>query len=137
MRRSAQLKALRKITSVKYEAEQAALQTLLTQEANLRSELARLKELMQNTRADAMAPNEMRAIGADVLWQGWIGRSMATLNIRLAAILAQKEMRMNALRQAFGKARVVEEMITNSKKAQRQSNDRSLMDNVLDQHLQR
>lgn len=137
MNQQRQLENLRKITAVKYEAEQAALQKLLMEENNIRTELTRLKDMMQSARAESLAPSEMRAIGADVLWQGWIGRNVAALNIKLAAVLAKKEQRLKKVRKAFGKANVVAQLISETSRQSKQANAQTQVDAALDQFMHR
>ncbi|WP_101067138.1 hypothetical protein [Roseovarius salinarum] len=81
-----------------YEMEQARMHETLREEAALREDLGQLDAHWHDTTATAA-----RAIGADVLWQGWVARRRAELNSRLAAVLAQKEKHIAALRAANGR----------------------------------
>lgn len=135
MEKLAQLKSLKAITDAKYLAEQAAFQSILAEEASLRAELIRLKEMLQVSRTTSLAPSEMRAIGADILWQGWIGRSRGVVNIKLARILAIKESRMQSVRKAYGKVLVVEELIAKTTTAQHRLASRGQLDAAINQAL--
>jgi hypothetical protein len=105
-----------------YQAQQAALQDVVRQEADLRRALAELEELRVEARtmpADQLAAP--RAIGADLLWQGWTQRTRQDLNVKLALILVQKAEKMSALRYAFGRAEAVNNLIAQEKTARRKA----------------
>lgn len=51
------------------------------------------------------------AIGSDVIWQSWVGRTRSQLNIQLAKVLSTKEYHLAAVRKAYGKVMVVETLI--------------------------
>jgi hypothetical protein len=44
-----------------------------------------------------------REVGADILWQGWIGQSKARLHSELARVLGRKGQISRELRRSFGK----------------------------------
>ena len=66
----------------------------------------------------------MRQIGADVLWQGWVGRTRESLNIELAQILAQKEYMKSALQRAFGKQAAAKELVADAAKQAHDEQDK-------------
>tara|TARA_R110002126_G_scaffold27055_5_gene91085 strand:- start:555 stop:971 length:417 start_codon:yes stop_codon:yes gene_type:complete len=117
----AHLTDLHQLTRVHYEREQQSLRKLAQQESLIRAELQRLSD--QEKAAFAAAPKDapMRAIGADVIWLGWVGRSKAQLNMALAQILAQKEHHMARVRIAYGKVLVTEELARKDASARRQA----------------
>lgn len=135
MKPNKQLDAIQQITDMKFSVEQAAFQKLAQEENQLRAELARLAEMLNVSRSDALKPSEMRAIGADVIWQGWIGRNRAALNMKLARVLAQKEQRLGALRTAFGKAHVVQMLIEQHQKKDQTDSRQSQLDTAIEQSL--
>lgn len=137
MKKLTQLTSLKQITDAQYAIEQAAFQTLLAEEAMLRAELAKLKEMLLNVRTASLAPSEMRAIGADVLWQGWIGRSQTTLNINLARVLALKEFRQQEVRTSFGKAEIVNSLMKKAQSSQHQKNKKNQLETAINQALKR
>ena len=130
-----QLRAMQQITDMKFSVEQAAFQKLAQEETRLRAELARLADMLKVSRSDALEPSEMRAIGADVIWQGWIGRNRAALNMKLAKVLAQKEQRLGALRTAFGKTHVVQVLIEQNQKKEQTDSNQSQLNTAIEQSL--
>jgi hypothetical protein len=95
-----------------YQAELAKLQGLTAQEGKLRADLARLEQHhQQNQSLPAEQLFAPRHIGADVLWQGWVGRTRTELNQKLALVLAQKSQMMNGLRRAHGKREAAKQLL--------------------------
>lgn len=95
-------------TQALYLREYRNVGTLLAEEAELRAKLSRLDtRIAQNRNAEADNPM-MRAVGADILWQGWTTRARRQLNIELAQILARKSAVMDRVRVAFGRQQAVE-----------------------------
>jgi|TARA_R110000851_G_scaffold35762_18_gene93914 hypothetical protein len=92
------------LTEALYRADSARMQRLLTEEAGLRADLRQL-EAMRRTAGEM--PQEdasgYRAVGADLLWQGWIGQSKARLHSELARVLGRKGQLSRELRRSFGK----------------------------------
>ncbi|HAW49032.1 MAG: hypothetical protein CMN18_05535 [Roseovarius sp.] len=92
------------LTEALYRADSARVQRLLAEEAGLRADLRQL-ETMRRTAGEM--PQEdasvYRAVGADLLWQGWIGQSKARLHSELARILGRKGQLSRELRRSFGK----------------------------------
>lgn len=105
-----ELSQLAEVVQAKYEQHQKRFAALVAQENELRSELARLDDMQRNTNAPEGSLAQMRALGADVIWQAWLGRSKTALNLQLAQVLAQKEGLQTAVRQAYGKVLVVNQM---------------------------
>lgn len=108
------------IAQTMYQAEQAKLQDVLAEEARLRGALAdldtRRKQAAQLPAEQLAAP---RAVGADLLWQGWTMRTRQRLNIELAQVLVRKAERMGALRRAFGRLEATKTLLADEKKALR------------------
>ncbi|WP_189367014.1 hypothetical protein [Tateyamaria omphalii] len=82
---------LRQISELKFRQSEQAMSKLKVRETSLRSELARLQSLAQETHAQPASDSELRAIGADIIWLKWIENSRRKLNIELAQVLALKE----------------------------------------------
>ena len=103
-----------------YQARLARLRTVLAEEGRLRRELADLDgHRLRNAALPAPDMAGLRAVGAEVLWQGWVGRMRADLNARLARVLAQKEAQMDALREAFGRAEAARGLLEDARVAAR------------------
>jgi hypothetical protein len=109
MKSTSELEAMRQITEVRYQQAQQAFGVLLAEEAELRQKLARLKQ--QAAAADLHDAAHLQAVGADVLWQAWVGRSRAALNTELAQVLARKEYHISRVRLAFGKRHVAAQLL--------------------------
>lgn len=109
------LEDLAAVTDAVFRHRLSGLQALTAQEAMLRQQLARLDEARLAGIAEASGDIGMRALGADLLWQGWVMRQRTQLNMRLANVLVMKEAQGRALRAAFGKARVAEELCAQQK----------------------
>ncbi len=114
------LQKLRQITHAAYQVEQGKLRDVLQQEASLREALTVLdgkRRAAQRLSSDQLAAP--RAIGADLLWQGWTQRTRQDLNIQLARVLVVKAEKTAALTRAFGRAEVVKTLLNEQKTAQR------------------
>ncbi|SEL26889.1 hypothetical protein SAMN05421666_3301 [Roseovarius nanhaiticus] len=105
-----------------YQAAQAAMQDIRAEETALRQSLAELDAQRMASRALPLeqwaAP---RAIGADLLWQGWTQRTRQELNVKLAQVLVRKAEKLAALRHAFGRAEAVRRIIEDERKARRKA----------------
>ncbi|HEY9038370.1 MAG TPA: hypothetical protein VIN05_05460 [Roseovarius sp.] len=114
------LQQLKQVTEAAYQAEQSKLRDILRQEATLRQALADLDEKRRVARtlpSDQLAAP--RAIGADMLWQGWTQRTRQDLNVQLAQVLVAKAEKMAGLTRAFGRAEVVAGLLAEQKTARR------------------
>ncbi len=113
---------LKRAVDAAYQSAQAGLQDILRQEADLRRAFSDLEEKRMAVRAlpadQLLAP---RAIGADLLWQGWTQRMRQELNVKLSQTLVRKAERMTALRLAFGRAEAVNTLIAQEKAARRKA----------------
>lgn len=107
MSKLSDLAAMKKLVEVKYRQQQESFSRLIAQENGLRASLRQLDDQMLESRNNLDAPQ--RAIGADVLWQAWIGRKKRELNMQLAQVLAVKERHIAQVRAAYGKV-----MVTNA-----------------------
>lgn len=97
---------LARMTDAVYQSRLARMQRLMADETALRQELASLEVARRNNLAVEFSPADMRAIGADILWEGWIVRQRTALNMRLANLLVQKEAMRVEIREVFGRAQV-------------------------------
>ena len=92
------------LTDAVFRAEQARLSALAAEEARLRQALRDLDDHHRQSRSLPVSElTSLRQLGADILWQAWIGRNKQSLNIELAQVLAQKSRVIRGLRQAFGR----------------------------------
>lgn len=105
------LQQLLTVSQAQYEQQRGILVGIISEEADLRRELARLTEMATAAEPHDPSFDGLRAIGADLLWQGWVGRARVTLNMRLARLLARKEHEQEKVRRAFGKVVALQELI--------------------------
>jgi hypothetical protein len=116
------IEMMRVLVGIKYRQQQESFSHLIAQETKLRSSLTKLDTHMEQSRSNTDAPQ--KAIGADVIWQTWVGRKKREINMQLAQVLAVKERHIAQVRHAYGKVLVTDALHkkidseTRSKKAQ-------------------
>ncbi len=115
----AALEKLLTVSQARYDHQQQAFARIVAEEKRLRGELARLTEMGRANAQDSDGLRPMQAIGADLLWQGWLARAQTTLNMQLARVLAVKEFEQRKVRQAFGKVVALQDLIRDARKKQR------------------
>ncbi|MFV1599569.1 MULTISPECIES: hypothetical protein [unclassified Phaeobacter] len=98
------------VTEALYLQEHAKVKPVLDAEARVRGQLTKLDQQIKDSRDLASSDHAMKALGADLLWQGWHTRARRELNMELAQITAQKLRAMDNLRKAFGRKHAVETM---------------------------
>lgn len=123
------LAMMQKLVEVKYRQEQESFARLMTQENILRASLRRLDLQLEDSRKCADA--EQKAIGADVLWQAWVGRKKRELNMQLAQVLAVKERHIAQVRKTYGKVLVTDALFENARKQAEQKRAQSQLDRTL------
>ena len=123
---------LKALTALKFQTSQQALTGILGQEKTLRAELNRLSSLARETQSQPPEHAQMRAMGGDVIWLKWIGDSQRQLNIRLAQILAQKEMLMAQHARVHGRKLVAEHLADQTQDARRKLKQDALMRSAID-----
>ncbi|MDC0660139.1 hypothetical protein N6L27_19225 [Leisingera sp. SS27] len=120
------------VTAAQYMQEHAKVQPALAREAELRGQLAKLNEQVQAAREQASSDHAMKALGADLMWEGWHSRTRRQLNMDLAKATAQKLRMMDQLRTAFGRKHAVETMAATERKRQKAAQAKAFMDRLLD-----
>lgn len=105
-----QLADLAELTDAVYRSRLSGMQRILAQESRLRQNLQRLDQMAAPDDTLEQQDMAMRAIGADLLWQGWVSRQKSHTNIQLASLLAQKNAVLRELALAFGRAQVAEQL---------------------------
>ena len=105
-----QLTALLAVTQAKYDQQQQSFGKLVSEENRLRTELEQLDAAARRAQTEPNGESEMRAIGADIIWQGWVARSKTRLNLKLAQVLALKLHQLAQVKQAYGKVLVIKEL---------------------------
>lgn len=120
------------VTAAQYMQEHAKIQPVLAREAQLRGQLAKLNDQVQAAREHADGDQAMKALGADLLWQGWHTRARRELNQELAKATAQKLRSMDQLRKAFGRKHAVETMAADEHKRHKAEKAKALMARLLE-----
>ncbi|GFE49566.1 hypothetical protein So717_13190 [Roseobacter cerasinus] len=123
------------LADIKYRTRRQRLQKLVQKESAIRSDLAKLGQ--QAKEADRASDKTMQAIGADVIWQAWLGKSKTALNMKLALILAEKEQHLSQVRRAYGKVLVSGEIADAVSSHQRSASIKSDLDKVISVAVQR
>ena len=100
------LKDMASLTDALYRGRVASLQHLAAEEARIRETLSNLERARNAVNSESTVGTEMRALGADLLWQGWVTRQQMEQNIRLANLLVQKDATRRELQACFGRAQV-------------------------------
>ena len=125
MVKSKRLEQLHTALEAKYLARRAATANLLQREGVLRQDIEKLNN--QDREVDANAGDAMHAVGADLIWEAWVGRSKAKLNIQLAQVLAQKEMAQRGVAKEFAKMHAVESLLQKNRRlARKQAAEKAL-----------
>lgn len=118
------LAMMQTLVEIKYRQQQESFSRLMMQENRLRASLSQLDQQLAESLSNG--DTEQQAIGADVLWQAWVGRKKRELNMQLAQVLAVKERHIAQVRHAYGKVLVTDSLFeqvnaeTKKKKAQSQ-----------------
>jgi hypothetical protein len=127
---------LHSITDAMYLRAQQSLRVILLREATLRGELSKLdSNARANRKEQTIAIESMRAIGADLLWEGWVSKTRAQLNLELAQVLAQKEQNIGHVRKAFGKKIVSEKLLQRDTGTKAKTARGKALDQAIEQSL--
>lgn len=123
------LTMMRQLVDMKYQQQQESFARLLAQEGSLRTSLRQLDAHLTASRSSDDTPQ--KAIGADVVWQAWIGRKKRELNLQLAQVLAVKERHVAQVRLAYGKVLVTKDLQTQLAKELKQKKAQSDLDRAI------
>ena len=110
MKKKKMLDQMAAVTHAQYLREHARVKPVLDEEARLRGQLNKLQQRVGETRAQVEDDHAMKALGADLLWEGWHTRTRRELNTELAKVTARKLMAMDKLRKSFGRNTAIEDM---------------------------
>ncbi len=128
-----QFRQVEQLVEIQYRQEQKSFQRLLAEEGRLRSALRQLDEHLKESRESGDA--SQRAIGADVVWQAWVGRKKQELNVRLAQVLSIKEHHIAQVRRAYGKVLAAQDLHLQAKTTQKKKMAQTLMDRAVNSSL--
>jgi hypothetical protein len=127
----AMLQQMAAVTEAQYLKEHAKIKPILDHEARLRGQLSKLDEQVSTARQDADKDIQMKALGADLLWQGWHTNARRNLNMQLAQVTARKLMAMDRLRKTFGRKTAVGDMAQAEKRRVKAARAKSLQEQLL------
>jgi hypothetical protein len=122
---------MERILEIKFQNGQKAFSKIVAAEGKLRSELAKLDDMA--IRAEQANYNKMQAIGADVVWKAWLGRTKTTLNLELAQVLAQKEAMKGRVRREYGKLLASRALIDTEKRPRIKKSQNRELDTTISQ----
>lgn len=123
------LAKIQQLVDIKYRQQQESFARLLAQENRLRTSLRQLDEHLTASRSSNDTPQ--KALGADVLWQAWVGRKKRELNLQLAQVLAVKERHVAQVRRAYGKTLAANDLHHSESEALKQQKARSALDRAI------
>ncbi len=130
------LEHLKLLATLKYQHSQKALSDILKRENELRTELERMRLLVQQTQSQDPADAQLRSIGGDIIWLKWVGKVQRELNISLANVLAQKEALMGRHRQETGRKIVAEDLAERQQKTRRDKKCKAQLQSAISTSLQ-
>lgn len=128
-----QFDTLQSLLEMKFRESQRSFSKVVTAENRLRRELAKLDGMAKN--AEEAQHQNMRAIGADVIWKAWVGRTKTGLNMELAHVLAQKERLARGVRKDYGKLLASQTIVGARHTEQTKRKQSEQLADVLRQHL--
>jgi hypothetical protein len=126
--RAAELEDLTKILK---RAQEARVQGIVAEENRLRRAIAELDDkatLAGQLPAERL--HDMRSVGADLLWNGWLSRSRRQLNIELAQVLARKGQIMREVRKAHGRNSAAKTILRHEEDAEKSKRQAALAEKV-------
>lgn len=129
-----ELNELHRLLELKFKDRQKAFSEVVAAEQKLRAEVSRLDKMASAT--SRVQDGKMRAIGADVIWNAWLGRTKTGLNMELAQVLAQKDKLIRRVRKDYGKVLASEAMAEAQKVARSKHLRSQELSETLGQHLQ-
>ena len=128
---SDRMKTLLQLEQLRSLKSQKALAEITAEESRLRTQIRTLQQHRRNSHDPDPGLMPMRAIGADILWQGWIDRTQSDLNMDLARVLARKAPIAKRARKDIGRRDVVSEMKDQMQVADQRAEEAGRLDSML------
>ncbi|PIE12435.1 MAG: hypothetical protein CSA70_09805 [Rhodobacterales bacterium] len=127
---------LRHITETLYQRDMSALQAIVAEENALRADLAKLDDQMRVAEQGSEESRFVqRSIGADILWRGWVERTRATLQMRLAGVMARKGEARLRMAKSHGKAEVARELSEKSAQTKMRAREARISEQIQDMSI--
>ncbi len=109
-----------RLTEAQHDAEQAKMNRIIAEENKVLRELSNIDERVRKSRElQDRDVTGLREIGADILWQSWVGNRRRQLQIRLAQVLSRKAAALHFLRQTHGRRTAAEKLLVTQTKSDR------------------
>ena len=131
--KTAQLIEIETLLSLKFRNRQQVYARIVAEESRLRLQLAKLDGQVRE--AEAESTQNLRAIGADVIWKRWVERAKTSLNLELAQVLAQKERLKASVRKEYGKVLVSQRLLEERREEDRRHAADRALDAAIEAHL--
>ena len=128
---SEKMKTLLQLEQLRSLKSQKELAEITAEESRLRRQIGTLQEHRRMSHEPDPGLMPMRAIGADILWQGWIDRTQSDLNMDLARVLARKAPIAKRAKKNIGRRDVVSEMKDEMQVRDRREAEARRMDTML------
>jgi hypothetical protein len=106
---------LAKIAAALFEKELQTLSKLTEQHASVNSRQAQLGAANDAALKELSQVHVAHKVNGDVLWQAWVGNNKQALGQEEARVRAQKEVHMPAIRKAFGRKTVTQQLARQSR----------------------
>ncbi|KEJ91055.1 hypothetical protein [Sulfitobacter donghicola] len=133
MKQTSEISKMQTLVDIKYQQQQESFARLVAHENRLKNALHKLDDQLANSRTNS--DRSLQAIGADVIWEAWVGKKKKELNMELAQFLALKELHIDQIRQAYGKVLVTQGLSEKLKKGEKQKMAQIQLDRTISNHL--
>lgn len=125
--------SIEKILHVKFQECQKSFAKVVATEAKLRADLAKIDRMA--SAAEPTGYKNMQAIGADVIWRAWMGRTKSDLNLELAQVLAQKETLKGRVKKEYGRLLASRSLLKDARTRAYKSAQKTTLEKSIEQHL--
>ncbi|WP_425046900.1 hypothetical protein [Primorskyibacter sp. S87] len=124
------LKQLAQVTHALYLQEKNTTKPVLAKAAKIRGHLSHLDQLEKNA-APQLGDIRMRAVGADMVWRAWEGKTRRQLNVEMAQAHAHTLIAMTSLRAAFGRDQAIQMTLKAHSSKQKQRIAKAALQNLV------
>lgn len=121
---SEELGLLKKVTDMRFQAEQDQFRAICEEERHLRGLLDGLNRRKEQARKDLEGDPSMRMIGKDLAWMNWADQHRRRLTAQLANSLARKEIAFARFQEAYGKDAVLRRLLEKAQESEHTQNAR-------------
>lgn len=129
---SEELVLLKKVTDMRFQAEQDQFRAICEEERHLRGLLEGLDRRKEQARKDLEGDPSMRMIGKDLAWMNWADQHRRRLTAQLANSLARKEIAFARFQEAYGKDAVLRRLLEKAQESEHTQNARHEAERIED-----